>query len=70
MNGRFADVWERRKNIQLNKKKYWIEDDWTKGRSQYLTFHVRIRDAELVEKIVETRLHTEPKSPARTGTKP
>jgi 2'-5' RNA ligase len=53
MNDRFTDVWERRKNIQLNVTKYWIDDDWTKGRSQYLTFHVRIRDEELIEKIVE-----------------
>jgi len=53
MNNRFRDVWERRKNIQLNVKKYWIDNDWTKGRSQYLTFHVRIRNEELIEKIVE-----------------
>ena len=53
MNDRFTDVWERRKNIQLNVMKYWIDDDWTKGRSQYLTFHVRIRDEELIENIVE-----------------
>ena len=53
MNDRFTDVWERRKNIQLNVTKYWIDDDWTKGRSQYLTFHVRIRDEELIENIVE-----------------
>jgi 2'-5' RNA ligase len=46
-------VWERRKNIQLNMTKYWIDNDWTKGRNQYLTFHVRIRDEELIEKIVE-----------------
>jgi 2'-5' RNA ligase len=53
MNNRFTDVWERRKNVQLNVTKYWIDNDWTKGRSQYLTFHVRIRDEELIENIVE-----------------
>lgn len=53
MNNRFTDVWERRKNIQLNVTKYWIDNDWTKGRNQYLTFHVRIRDEELIEKIVK-----------------
>jgi 2'-5' RNA ligase len=53
MNNSFTDVWERRKNIQLNVAKYWIDDDWTKGRSQYLTFHVRVRDEELIENIVE-----------------
>jgi 2'-5' RNA ligase len=53
MNDRFTDVWERRKNIQLNLTKYWVDNEWTKGRNQYLTFHVRIRDAGLIEKIVE-----------------
>jgi 2'-5' RNA ligase len=53
MNNRFADVWERRKNVQLNVTKYWIDNDWNKGRNQYLTFHVRIRDEELIENIVE-----------------
>jgi 2'-5' RNA ligase len=60
MSNRFTDVWERRKNVQLNVTKYWIDDDWTKGRNQYLTFHVRIKDEELIEKIVEiqSRLST------------
>lgn len=53
MNDRFTDVWERRKNVQLNVTKYWVDNEWTKGRNQYLTFHVRIRDAGLIEKIVE-----------------
>lgn len=53
MSNSFADAWERRKNVQLNVTKYWIDDDWTKGRNQYLTFQVRIRDGELIEKIVE-----------------
>jgi 2'-5' RNA ligase len=53
MSDRFTDVWERRKNVQLNLTKYWVDNEWTKGRNQYLTFHVRIRDAGLIEKIVE-----------------
>jgi 2'-5' RNA ligase len=53
MSDRFTDVWERRKNAQLNLTKYWVDNEWTKGRNQYLTFHVRIRDARLIEKIVE-----------------
>ena len=53
MSNSFTDVWERRKNIQLNVTKYWIDNDWTKGRNQYLTFHVRIRDEQLIENIVE-----------------
>ena len=53
MNNRFTDVWERRKNIQLNVTKYWVDNEWTKGRNQYLTFHVRIRDEELFVNIVK-----------------
>jgi len=53
MSDTFTDVWERRKNVQLNLTKYWVDNEWTKGRNQYLTFHVRIRDEELIEKIVE-----------------
>jgi 2'-5' RNA ligase len=60
MNHGFTDVWERRKNVQLDVTKYWIDNNWTKGRNQYLTFHVRIRDEELIEKIVaiQSRLST------------
>jgi 2'-5' RNA ligase len=53
MSDRFTDVWERRKNVQLNLTKYWVDNEWTKGRNQYLTFHVRIRDVGLIENIVE-----------------
>jgi 2'-5' RNA ligase len=53
MSVSFTDAWERRKSIQLNVTKYWVDNDWTKGRNQYLVFLVRIRDEELVEKIVE-----------------
>jgi len=53
MSKSFTDAWERRNSIQLNLTKYWIDSDWTKGRNQYLTFHVRIRDEELIGKIAE-----------------
>ena len=53
MSDRFTDVWKRRKNVQLNLTKYWVDNEWTKGRNQYLTFHVRIRDVGLIKKIVE-----------------
>jgi 2'-5' RNA ligase len=49
----FTNAWERRKSIQLNVTKYWVDNHWTKGRNQYLVFLVRITDEELVEKIVE-----------------
>jgi 2'-5' RNA ligase len=53
MSDRFTDVWKRRKNVQLNLTKYWVDNEWTKGRNQYLTFHVRIRDEELIENIIK-----------------
>lgn len=53
MSKSFTDAWERRKKVQLNVTKYWIDNGWTKGRKQYLTFHVRIRDEELIDKITE-----------------
>ena len=53
MSNGFTDVWERRKNVQLSVTKYWVDNDWTKGRKQYLTFHVRMKDGELIDKIVE-----------------
>ena len=53
MSKSFTGAWERRNSIQLNLTKYWIDSDWTKGRNQYLTFHVRIRDEKLIGKIAE-----------------
>jgi 2'-5' RNA ligase len=53
MSKSFTDAWENRKNVQLNVTKYWIDSNWTKGRNQYLTFHIRIRDEKLIDKIAE-----------------
>ncbi len=53
MSKSFADAWRNRKKVQLDVTKYWIDSDWTKGRNQYLTFHVRIRDEKLIRKIAE-----------------
>jgi len=60
MSKSFTDAWEKRKSVQLNVTKYWIDSDWTKGRNQFLTFLVRIRDGELVEKIagIQRKLST------------
>jgi 2'-5' RNA ligase len=60
MSKSFADAWEKRKNVQLNVTKYWVDSDWTKGRNQFLTFLVKIRDEELVEKIagIQRKLST------------
>lgn len=53
MSESFADAWRNRKKVQLNVTRYWTDSGWTKGRNQYLTFVVRIRDEELVGKIAE-----------------
>jgi len=60
MSKSFTDAWEKRKNVQLNVTKYWIDSDWTKGRNQFLTFLVKIRDEELIEKIagIQRKLST------------
>jgi len=31
----------------------WVDNDWAKGRNQYLTFLIRIRDEKLLHKIIE-----------------
>ncbi len=60
MSKSFADDWKNRKKVQVNVTKYWIDSDWTKGRNQYLTFQVRIRDEELIGKItrIQRKLST------------
>jgi 2'-5' RNA ligase len=46
----FDAVWERR-----NQPPYvmgsWIDNDWAKGRTQYLTFLVRVQDSGIMEKV-------------------
>jgi 2'-5' RNA ligase len=60
MSRSFTDAWEKRRNVQLNVTKYWIDSNWTKGRNQFLTFLVKIRDEELIEKIagIQRKLST------------
>ena len=31
----------------------WVDNDWAKGRNQYMTFLIRIKDEKLIEKICE-----------------
>lgn len=44
----------------MNVTKYWMDSHWTKGRTHYLTFVVRIRDEELIGKIarIQSELST------------
>jgi len=62
MNYEFTDIWETRNKIQLRVMKDWANNEWAKGRNQYLTFLVRIKDRSLVEKIIkiQDRLSTIP----------
>ena len=62
MNYKFTDIWKTRNKIQLTLTKDWINNEWAKGRNQFLTFLVRIKDKGLVEKITEIqdRLSTIP----------
>jgi len=50
---RFADVWRERNGIQPEITSDWVDNEWAKGRNQYLTFLIRIRDEKLIQKIVE-----------------
>ena len=50
------DVWKGRNLIQPKIiEKNWIDSysEWAKGRNQYLTFLIRVRDEKIVKKIVE-----------------
>jgi 2'-5' RNA ligase len=53
MYNKFSDAWEGRYKIQPNVTKFWLDNNFIKGRDQYLTFHIRIRDENLVKKIIE-----------------
>jgi 2'-5' RNA ligase len=50
---RFANVWRERNRIQPQITSGGVDNDWTKGRNQFLTFLIRIRDEKLVRKIIE-----------------
>lgn len=51
---RFADVWRERNKIrpEITNEDSLI-NNWAKGRSQFLTFLIRIRDEKLIRKIIE-----------------
>jgi hypothetical protein len=53
MDYKFADIWKTRNEVKLTVMKDWVKNEWAKGRNQYLTFLVRIKDKGLVEKIIE-----------------
>jgi 2'-5' RNA ligase len=50
---RFADVWRERNRIQPEITNDWVDNDWAKGRNQYLTFLIRIKEEKLIGKIIE-----------------
>ena len=53
---KFVDAWKGRNQIQPKiVEKNWIDSysEWAKGRNQYLTFLIRVRDEKIVKKIVE-----------------
>lgn len=51
VESRFADVWRERNRVQPEITNDWV--DRAKGRNQILTFHIRIRDEKLIQKIIE-----------------
>ncbi len=50
---RFADIWRERNKIQPEIMNDWVDNDWAKGRKQFLTFLIRIRDEKVIQKIIE-----------------
>jgi len=50
---RFVDVWRERNRIQPEITNDWVDNDWAKGRNQYLTFLIRIKEEKLIGKIIE-----------------
>lgn len=53
VESRFADVWRERNRIQPEITNDSVDNDWAKGRNQFLTFLIRIRDEELIGKIID-----------------
>jgi 2'-5' RNA ligase len=53
VENRFADVWRERNRIQPEITNDWVDNDWAKGRNQFLTFLIRIKDEKLIQKITE-----------------
>jgi 2'-5' RNA ligase len=52
VESRFADIWRERNRIQPEIKNDSVDNDWAKGRNQFLTFLIRIRDEKLIQKII------------------
>jgi len=50
---KFVEVWRSRRRIRPKIEKNWVDSEWAKGRSQYLTFLIRIRDEKIAKRIVE-----------------
>jgi len=50
---RFADIWRERNKIQPEIMKDWLDNDWAKGRNQYLAFLKKIKDEKLIGKIIK-----------------
>ena len=50
---RFVDVWRERNRIQPEIMNDWVDNDWAKGRNQFLTFLIKIKDEKLIAKMIE-----------------
>ena len=48
----FNEIWNKRYQDPIITEN-WIENDWAKGRTDYLTFLIRVNNKEVVEKIIE-----------------
>lgn len=53
VESRFADVWRKRNRIRPEIMNDWVNNDWAKGRNQFLTFLIRINDENLIGEIIE-----------------
>jgi len=56
ISSKFVDVWNRRNMIQPKViEKNWVEsyNEWAKGRDQYLTFLIRVKDEKIVNRLAE-----------------
>lgn len=52
LNNAFAKIWRLRKNIRpVVHEGEWTKREWARGRSEYLTFLIKINNEEIVERI-------------------
>jgi 2'-5' RNA ligase len=49
---RFLDIWSRRRRPPVILTS-WVDNDWSKGRSRYLTFLVRVSDVSVINKALD-----------------